>query len=186
MKSQGVHATWARQSFFQGTCKKEQQWFFEVAKKHGLQGIGHLKVVIPLNNFFNCSLNTLTLALCFCGPNHLTYLFTGLLSRYPTELNVEWNAVGKHPVTNETFMKYMAGPNILSLVKRNCSLKVFEKLRTTLKRRYMSKRMSLMHKLDIFKEYSYPNPFPRDKFLKLPFGSPDQAYLMLSTKGTGW
>ena len=79
----------------------------------------------------------------------------------------------------------MTGPRILSLLKENYSLKVFEKLNTRLKRENMSKRMSLTYKMDIFNDYSYPHPFPTDKFLNLPQGSPDQAYIFLGTKGTG-
>ena len=79
----------------------------------------------------------------------------------------------------------MAGPDILALIKNDTKLKVFERLNTALKRKEMSKRTSLMYKMDIFKDYSYPQPFPMDKFLRLADGSPNQAYLMLGTKGTG-
>ena len=39
--------------------------------------------------------------------------------------------------------------------------------------------------MDIFDDYTFPQPFPPDKFLRLPNGLPDQAYLMLGTKATG-
>ena len=39
--------------------------------------------------------------------------------------------------------------------------------------------------MDLFKDYTHPDPFPVDMFLRLPSGSPNQAYLMLGTKGTG-
>ena len=78
----------------------------------------------------------------------------------------------------------MTGPSILSLQKRGYSLKIFEKLYAGLKKENMSKRMSLMYKMDIFKDYSFPQPLPMDKFLRLP-RLPDQAYLILGTKGTG-
>ena len=107
------------------------------------------------------------------------------MSRYPAELNIQWNTLGQDPVTNETFVRRIPGQSILSLLKNGYLLKVFEKLNTKPKRQQMSKRMYLMKKMDIFKDYSYPTPFPRDKFLKLPDGSPNQAYLMLGTKGTG-
>ena len=79
----------------------------------------------------------------------------------------------------------MTGPDILTLLKKDYSVKIFEKLNAALKKKAFSKRMSLMYKMDIFEDYSYPQPFPADKFLRLPHGSPDQAYLMLGTKATG-
>ena len=79
----------------------------------------------------------------------------------------------------------MAGPDILALLKNHTMFKVFERLNAGLKRKQMSRRVSLMYKMDIFKDYSYPQPFPKDKFLRLADGSPNQAYLMLGTKGTG-
>ena len=88
-------------------------------------------------------------------------------------------------MTNVTFFKHITGDTILSLRKKNYSVKVFERLHTRRKREKMSKIMSLMYKMDIFKDYSYPKPFPADKFTKLPHGSPDQAYLILGTTGTG-
>ena len=49
----------------------------------------------------------------------------------------------------------------------------------------MSRRTALRLKMDLLDEYSLPRPFPNDMFLRLPDGSPDQAYLMLGQKGTG-
>ena len=113
------------------------------------------------------------------------YLYVGLLQRYPAELNITWTTVAKDPITNDTFLRDMTGPDILSLLKKDYSIKVFEALNSGLKRESMSKRMSLMYKMDLFKDYSHPEPFPEDMFLRLPNGSPNQAYLMLGTKGTG-
>ena len=107
------------------------------------------------------------------------------MQRYPAELNITWATLAKDPITNETFIKRMTGPDILSLVKKGYLIKVFEKLNANLKRENMSKRMLLRYKMDLFKDYSYPKPFPKDMFLRLPHGSPNQAYLMLGTKGTG-
>ena len=107
------------------------------------------------------------------------------MSRYPTELNITWSTIARDPITSENILNYLTGTDILSLLKKDYSLKVFERLRTTLKKEGMSKRMSIKNKMDIFEDYTYPRPFPVDKFLKLPSGSPDQAYLMLGTKGTG-
>ena len=110
---------------------------------------------------------------------------SGVLNRYPSELNISWTTVAKDPITSENLYAHMTGADILRLLKKDYSVKVFERLQTKLKKKSMSKRMSLMNKMDIFKDYSYPQPFPVDKFLKLPNGSPNQAYLMLGTKGTG-
>ena len=79
----------------------------------------------------------------------------------------------------------MSGTDILSRLKQNYSLNVFERLNSRLKTTYLSKRSSLIYKMDIFDDYTFPQPFPPDKFLRLPHGSPDQAYLMLGTKMTG-
>ena len=113
------------------------------------------------------------------------YLYIGLLQRYPADLNITWTTVARNPITNDTFLRDMAGPDILSLLKKDYSIKVFEALNSRLKRENMSKRMSLRYKMDLFKDYSHPEPFPEDMFLRLPNGSPNQAYLMLGTKGTG-
>ena len=108
-----------------------------------------------------------------------------MLNRYPDELNITWSTFGKDPITNERFSGRMKGKDILSRLKKDCSLKVFERLHASLKRKYLSKRSSLIHKMDIFEDYTFPQPFPPDKFLRLPNGTPDQAYLMLGTKTTG-
>ena len=79
----------------------------------------------------------------------------------------------------------MTGSDILSLLKSGYSIKIFETLNAFLKREGMSKRKSLRYKMDLFHDYSSPDPFPEDMFLRLPKGSPDQSYLMLGTKGTG-
>ena len=113
------------------------------------------------------------------------YSYSGVLNRYPTNLNITWNTVGKDPFTNDMFFRRTTGADILSLLKNNYTIKVFERLNSSLKRKKMSKRTSYIYKMDIFKDYSYPQPFPLDKFLRLPDGSPNQAYLMLGTKGTG-
>ena len=118
----------------------------------------------------------------FCN---ILYSSSGLSSRYPTYLNITWSTVAREPITSGNILNYLTGTEILSLLKKDYSLKVFEKLNARLKKASMSKRMSLRKKMDIFEDYSYPQPFPVDKFLKLPNGSPDQAYLMLGTKGTG-
>ena len=115
----------------------------------------------------------------------VVYSYLGLMSRYPAELNITWNTVAKNPITNKNLFGHMTGPRILSLLKKDYSLKVFEQLNTRLKRENMSKRISLLYKMDIFNDYSYPQPFPTDKFLNHPEGSPDQAYIFLGTKGTG-
>ena len=92
---------------------------------------------------------------------------------------------GKDPCTNEKFLGRKTGSDILSRLKNDYSLKVFEKLNAGLKTKHLSKKNSLIYKMDIFEDYTFPQPFPTDKFLRLPNGSPDQAYLMLGTKTTG-
>ena len=114
------------------------------------------------------------------------YSHLGILTRYPAELNITWRTLGKDPITNKRFGQVqMSGKDILSRLKQNYSLNVFERLNSRLKTTYLSKRSSLIYKMDIFDDYSFPQPFPPDKFLRLPNGSPDQAYLMLGTKATG-
>ena len=118
----------------------------------------------------------------FCN---VLYSYLGILNRYPAELNVTWTTYRKDPKTNESFIGQMTSSDILSRLKRDWSIKVFEKLNAGLKKKYLSKRKSLSYKMDIFDDYTFPQPFPTDKFLRLPNGSPDQAYLMLGTKTTG-
>ena len=119
----------------------------------------------------------------FCN---VSYLCLGILTRYPADLNTTWRTLGKDPITNKRFGQVqMSGTDILSRLKQNYSLNVFERLNSRLKTTYLSKRSSLIYKMDIFDDYTFPQPFPPDKFLRLPNGSPDQAYLMLGTKATG-
>ena len=109
----------------------------------------------------------------------------GILNRYPEKLNVTWNALVRNPLTNESLYGSIPGHDLLSFLEKNFTIKVFEKLHSSMKKINMSKRRFLLHKMDLFKDYSHPDPFPVDMFLRLPLGSPDQAYLMLGTKGTG-
>ena len=134
-----------------------------------------------LNTNFYFTL-TLSYIAMFCN---VSYSYLGILNRYPAELNITWTTFGVDPSTNERFIGHKTGSDILSRLKRDYSIKVFEKLHTGLKKKYLSKRKSLIYKMDIFEDYTFPQPFPADKFLRLPNGSPDQAYLMLGTKSTG-
>ena len=147
-----------------------------------MPGNGHLKVYIYTLDkvIFILIWHIIPIIIC-----NFLYLGSGLLNRYPRELNITWPTLGKDPITNQSFLRRMAGSDIIALLKNHTMFKVFERLNAGLKRKQMSRRVSLMYKMDIFKDYSYPQPFPRDKFLRLPDGSPNQAYLMLGTKGTG-
>ena len=100
-------------------------------------------------------------------------------------MNVTWTAVTKDPVTHKSVIGSIPGYELLSMLEKNYTIKIFEKLYSSLRIKKMSKESSLQFKLDIFKDYSSPKPFPKDMFLNLPQGSPNQAYLMLGTKGTG-
>ena len=112
-------------------------------------------------------------------------MYLGLLRRYPNDLNITWTTVGKAQITNERFLLRLTGNEILSLLKEDYSLKIFEKLNSRLRRTRMSKRMSLKLKMDIFEDFSFPKPFPVDKFLRLHNGPLDQAYVILGTAATG-
>ena len=92
---------------------------------------------------------------------------------------------GKDPRTNEKFLGRKTGSDILSRLKNDYSLKVFEQLNAGLKTKHLSKKMSLIYKMDIFEDYSFPQPFPADKFLRLPNRDLDQAYVILGTAATG-
>ena len=62
---------------------------------------------------------------------------------------------------------------------------MWETLRAARKRQKMSQRLSLGLKMDLFDEYTYPTPFPKDIFQRLPNLSPHLEYIMLGQKGTG-
>ena len=96
-----------------------------------------------------------------------------------------WNAVVRNAGKNESFHRGIEGHELLSFLDKNYSIKVFEKLNAKLKRKTMSKRKYLQSKMDLFEDYSHPKTFPPDMFLRLPLGLPNQAYLILGTKGTG-
>ena len=111
--------------------------------------------------------------------------FAGLLQRYPPDLDEGWRSTVKDPLTNVTYHRTVKGSDLADLYDQNCTIKVFHILETSKKRKSMSKRKALQLKMDLFDDYSYPKPFPKDMFLRLPNGSPDQAYLVLGQKGTG-
>ena len=96
-----------------------------------------------------------------------------------------WNAVVRNAGKNESFHRGIEGHELLSFLDKNYSIKVFEKLNAKLKRKNISKRKYLRSKVDLFEDYSHPKTFPPDMFLRLPLGLPNQAYLILGTKGTG-
>ena len=100
-------------------------------------------------------------------------------------MDVTWSMCAKSPSATLRTMRRLHGYNILLLRERNYTIKVFEKLYASLKKKSMSKNQALKLKMDLFEEYSYPKPFPKDRFLTLPSGSPNQAYVMLGQKGTG-
>ena len=102
-------------------------------------------------------------------------------------MNVTWLAVTRHPSSNYSgTQSKTSGHSILRLYKENYTIKIFETLSASLKRFNMSKRLFLEKKMDLFREYGYPKPFPKDMFLRLPEGkAPDSAYLVLGQRGTG-
>ena len=92
----------------------------------------------------------------------------------------------RHPSSNTTIgLGSLTGEEIISLINKNYVIRIFQRLRSSLRRQKMSRRRSLMLKMDLLNEYSHPKPFPKDIFLRLPSGSPDQSYVMLGQKGTG-
>ena len=120
--------------------------------------------------------------------NRYIHCVIGLLSRYPAKLNVTWNAILRHESTNYAgTWRQIPGHDILPLFSKNYTIKVWETLKASLKRRGMSKRMTLTLKMDLFDEYSYPIPLPNNIFLRLPKESPfpDLEYVILGQKGTG-
>lgn len=113
-------------------------------------------------------------------------LLQGLLNRYPPEMNVTWVTSLRHASTNYSGALFnLSAQHILSLMERNYTLKVFERLSASKKRQSLSRKTFLSLKMDLFKEYAHPKPFPKDMFLSLSDGSPDQAYVILAQKGTG-
>ena len=100
-------------------------------------------------------------------------------------MNVTWNVMTTNPLTKTMTKSRLQGHEILSLHAKNYTIKVFEKLHSSLKRKHMSPYKVQKLKIDLLKEYGHPKPFPTDRFLKLPSGSPDQAYVILGQKGTG-
>ena len=101
-------------------------------------------------------------------------------------MNVTWRTSIRHASTNYSG-KLLNIPRhyILSLVDQNYTVTVFEKLSASKKKKSLSTEQFLSLKMDLFKEYAQPKPFPTDMFLRLPNGSPDKAYIILAQKGTG-
>ena len=101
-------------------------------------------------------------------------------------MNVTWRTSLRHASTNYLAKQLnLPGHSILSLVDQNYTVAVFEKLSTSKKKKSLSTEQFLLLKMDLFKDYTHPKPFPTDMFLRLPNGSPDQAYVFLAQKGTG-
>ena len=100
-------------------------------------------------------------------------------------MNVTWKSGVKNYATNEYTIGPRTGHELLLLWKLNHTVKVFDRLYTGLKRKKLSKKRALSLKMDLLNEYTHPTPFPTDMFLRLPNGSPSQAYIMLGQIGTG-
>ena len=97
-----------------------------------------------------------------------------------------WSTISRHASTNYSgTLQNVPAHDILSLYKDNYILKIFERLPASLKRKNMSRRRALLMKMDLFNEYAHPKPFPKDMFLRLNEGSPDQAYVILGQRSTG-
>ena len=110
-----------------------------------------------------------------------------MLARYPAKLNVTWTAYLRHKSTKYVGSagQQLPGHDILSLLKENYTIKVWETLRAARKRQKLSQPLSLSLKMDLFDEYAYPTPFPKDIFQRIPTLSPHLEYIMLGQKGTG-
>ena len=100
-------------------------------------------------------------------------------------MNVTWSSVVKNKATNEYATGPLTGHELLRYRQQNYTIKVFDRLYSGLKRKNLSKQKALSFKMDLLKEYGHPTPFPTDMFLRLPNGSPNQAYIMLGQIGTG-
>ena len=100
-------------------------------------------------------------------------------------MNVTWKSMVKSYGTNEYAIGPLTGRQLLLLRQQNHTIKVFDRLYSGLKRKNLSKRRALSLKMDLLNEYTHPTPFPRDMFLRLPNGSPNQAYIMLGQVQTG-
>ena len=96
-----------------------------------------------------------------------------------------WNSVVKNVSTNEYTLELRTGHQLMQFLEQNHTIEVFHRLKTSLRRKNMSRRMALRLKMDLLDDYSLPRPFPNDMFLRLPNGSPDQSYLILGQKETG-
>ena len=101
-------------------------------------------------------------------------------------MNVTWTAITRHPSKDYIASLWkVPGHYLLSLYERNYTIKVFDGLPAALKKKVLSKYKELALKMDLFKEYSYPKPFPPDMFVRLPPGMQNQAYVILGHKNTG-
>ena len=108
-----------------------------------------------------------------------------MFSRYPAEMNVTWESTVKNNATNAYTSERLTGHQLLLLRQQNHTIKVFDRLYSGLKRSNLPQRRALSLKMDLLNEYTHPTPFPTDMFLRLPNGSPNQAYIMLGQIGTG-
>ena len=100
-------------------------------------------------------------------------------------MNVTWKSTLKNKARDTYTSERLTGHQLLFLRKQNHTIKVFDRLYSGLKRANLSKRRALSLKMDLLNEYTHPTPFPTDMFLRLPNGSPNQAYIMLGQIGTG-
>ena len=112
-------------------------------------------------------------------------IFLGLLSRYPPGVNIPFNTVYRHASTNYSkTLEFISWHDVLLLMKKGFIIKIFDKLKASLKGLNMPKAQYLSLKLDLLDEYRFPRPMPPDMMLKRPRGS-DHAYLILGQQGTG-
>ena len=94
-------------------------------------------------------------------------------------------SVVKNVSTNEYTSQRLTGDQLLRLRQQNHTIKVFQRFASELKRTNVSEQTAIAFKLDILNDYTYPTPFPKDMFLRLPNVSPNYSYVILGQIGTG-
>ena len=96
-----------------------------------------------------------------------------------------WTTATRSSENDFGSLQKLAGHEILSLYRKNYTIKVFEKLHGRENGASMSKKKWLGMKMDLYEDYDHPKPFPADKHLRLSKKPPTLGYLMLGQKGTG-
>ena len=107
------------------------------------------------------------------------WTFENLLNRYESKWFTQYCRNKKMDCKSSN----LHGWKVQDLIRHGYQVKVFNKLPKSY-RGWTTAEEYLSFKVDLLEEYDFPSPLPKDVFESI-HAETDQAYIMLSTNGTG-